>query len=71
MKKLMKKLLVMTVLCTTFALVGCGVNNDLTVDQIENSMSKAVKFEKMEKGDGKSLKRYYKLNINDYQDLLP
>lgn len=66
MKKLMKKLLVMTVLCTTFALVGCGVNNDLTVDQIENRMSQTVKFDKMEKGDGKSLKRYYKLNINDY-----
>ena len=40
------------------------------MDQIENSMKKEVKFEKMEKGDSKSLKRFYKLNANDYDGFI-
>ena len=33
-------------------------------------MKKEVKFEKMEKGDSKSLKRFYKLNANDYDGVI-
>lgn len=68
--KLKKKLLVATLLVTTLITAGCGVNNDKSVDQIENSMEKEVKFEKMEKGDSKSLKRFYKLNANDYDGFI-
>ena len=68
--KLKKKLLVATLLVTTLITAGCGVNNDKSVDQIENSMKKEVKFEKMEKGDSKSLKRFYKLNANDYDGFI-
>ena len=68
--KLKKKLLVATLLVTTLITAGCGVNNDKSVDQIENSMKKEVKFEKMEKGDIKSLKRFYKLNANDYDGFI-
>lgn len=70
MKKFMKKILVTTILTSTLALVGCGVNNEKTVDEIESNMSTSVKYDKMEKGDAKSLKRYYKLNVNDYDGVI-
>ena len=67
---LKKKLLVATLLITTVITVGCGVNNDKSVDQIETEMKQEVKFDKMEKGDSKSLKRFYKLNANDYDGVI-
>ena len=68
--KLKKKLLLATLLVTTVITAGCGVNNDKSVVQIEASMKQEVKFEKMEKGDSKSLKRFYKLNANDYDGVI-
>ena len=59
-----------TLLINTVITVGCGVNNDKTVEEIENSMIEKIKFEKMEKGDSKSLKRFYKLNANDYEGVI-
>lgn len=67
---LKKKLLVATFLITTVITVGCGVNNDQSVDQIETDMKQEVKFDKMKKGDSKSLKRFYKLNANDYDGVI-
>lgn len=67
---LKKVILSATLIFTTIIAVGCGVNNDKSVDQIEQSMIKEVKFEKMEKGDSKSLKRFYKLNANDYDGVI-
>ncbi|HBI93817.1 MAG TPA: hypothetical protein DDY58_16115 [Terrisporobacter glycolicus] len=67
---LKKKLLVATFLITTVITVGCGVNNDQSVDQIETEMKQEVKFDKMKKGDSKSLKRFYKLNANDYDGVI-
>lgn len=67
---LKKKLLVATLLITTVITVGCGANNDKSVDQIETEMKQEVKFDKMEKGDSKSLKRFYKLNANDYDGVI-
>ncbi|MCC3863957.1 MAG: DUF4358 domain-containing protein [Terrisporobacter othiniensis] len=67
---LKKKLLMATLLITTVITVGCGVNNDQSVDKIENEMKQKVKFDKMEKGDSKSLKRFYKLNANDYDGVI-
>ena len=67
---LKKKLLVTTLLITTVITVGCGTNNDKSVDQIETEMKQEVKFDKMEKGDSKSLKRFYKLNANDYDGVI-
>lgn len=68
--KLKKKLFMATLLINTVITVGCGVNNDKTIEEIENSMIEKVKFEKMEKGDSKSLKRFYKLNVNDYEGVI-
>lgn len=68
--KLKKKLLVAALLVPAIITAGCGVNNNKSVDQIETSMKKEVKFEKMEKGDTKSLKRFYKLNANDYDGVI-
>lgn len=67
---LKKKLLMATLLITTVITVGCGVNNDQSVDQIETEMKQEVKFDKMKKGDSKSLKRFYKLNANDYDGVI-
>lgn len=67
---LKKKLLMATFLITTVITVGCGVNNDQSVDQIETEMKQEVKFDKMKKGDSKSLKRFYKLNANDYDGVI-
>lgn len=68
--KLKTKALITTILLTSILTVGCGVNNDMTVEEIENSMASQVKFEKMEKGDSKSLKRFYRLNANDYEGVM-
>ncbi len=68
--KLKKKLLVATLLVTTVITAGCGVNNNKNIDQIEASMKQEVQFAKMEKGDNKSLKRFYKLNANDYDGVV-
>lgn len=70
MRYFSKKLLLTTLLMGAISLVGCGVNNNLTVDEIENKMSKSVTFEDMEKGNSKSLKRFYKLNANDYDGVV-
>lgn len=67
---LKKKLLMATLLITIVITVGCGVNNDKSVDQIETKMKQEVRFDKMEKGDSKSLKRFYKLNANDYEGVI-
>lgn len=67
---LKKKRLMATFLITTVITVGCGVNNDQNVDQIETEMKQEVKFDKMKKGDSKSLKRFYKLNANDYDGVI-
>jgi len=67
---LKKKLLMATFLITTVITVGCGVNNDQSVDKIETEMKQEVKFDKMKKGDSKSLKRFYKLNANDYDGVI-
>ena len=68
--RLKKNLLVSMLLVATIITTGCGVNNNKNITQIETSMEKEVKFEKMEKGDSKSLKRFYKLNANDYDGVL-
>ena len=67
---LKKKLLMATLLITTVITAGCGVNNDQSVGQIETEMKQEVKFDKMKKGDSKSLKRFYKLNANDYDGVI-
>lgn len=67
---LKKKFLMFALVITTVITVGCGVNNDKSVDQIETVMKQEVKFDKMEKGDSKSLKRFYKLNANDYDGVI-
>lgn len=68
--KLKKRVLITTTLLASILTVGCGINNDITVKEIEDSMTNEVKFEKMEKGDSKSLKRFYKLNANDYEGVV-
>lgn len=68
--KLKKKVSMTIVLLASILTVGCGVNKDITVKEIEDSMINEVKFEKMEKGDSKSLKRFYGLNANDYEGVI-
>lgn len=67
---LKKKLLMATLLVTTVITVGCGVNNNKSVNEIETSVKQEINLEKMEKGDTKSLKRFYKLNTNDYDGVI-
>lgn len=69
-KNINRRLLMVAMLLTSIFTVGCRVNNDMTVEEIESDMGKEVKFEKMEKGDSKSLKRFYKLNANDYNGVI-
>ena len=40
--KLKKKLFMATLLINTVITVGCGVNNDKTVEEIENSMIEKI-----------------------------
>lgn len=68
--KLNKKILIMIFMIITIITTGCGVNNNKSVEEIEASMIKEVKFTKMEKGDKKTFKRFYKLNANDYDGVV-
>lgn len=68
--KLKKKLLVGALLVTTVITAGCGVNNDKSIDEIEKGINKEITLDKVEKSDNKSLKRFYKLNANDYDGVM-
>lgn len=68
--KLKKNLLVSTLIVSAVVTVGCGVNNDKSLEEIETSITQEIKLDKMEKGNNKSLKRFYKLNANDYEDVI-
>lgn len=65
-----KKLLVAMILLTSIITIGCGVNDKKSIEELEKNISEEIEFEKMERGDSKSLKRFYKLNINDYEGVI-
>lgn len=69
-RNLKRKLLMTAMLLISILTAGCGINNNMTVEEIESNMVKEVKFEKMERGNSKSLKRFYKLNANDYDGVI-
>ena len=44
---------------------GCGINTNKNLEDIENDISSKISLDKMEKGNSKTLKRYYGLNSSD------
>ncbi len=68
--KLKKNLIVAILSITSIITTGCGVNNEKTIKEIEKTMINQVELKKMEKGDSKTLKRFYQLNANDYDGVL-
>lgn len=68
MKKIVVLLfiLILSVLC-----FGCASVEQAPLSQVETDLlATSQNLSAMEKGDGKALKRYYGLNINDYQETL-
>ncbi|PKM60763.1 MAG: hypothetical protein CVU99_06440 [Firmicutes bacterium HGW-Firmicutes-4] len=50
---------------------GCHSSEQAPLSQVEaDLMAASQNFSGMEKGDGKALKRYFGLNISDYQEVL-
>lgn len=68
MKKFCTLLFILILVLPCF---GCTSTEQAALSQVENDLLAASQnLNGMEKGDGKALKRYYGLNINDYQEVL-
>lgn len=65
-----KYLTVFVLLLTMISATGCNVNNQKKLSDVEMQMQQVVEFNNMEKGNSKDLKRYYKLNAKDYEEVL-
>lgn len=68
--KIKLQLLIFIFLFISLFTTGCGVNNEKTVSEIESNMKKEIKFENMVKGNNKDLKRFYHINMNDYDGVI-
>ncbi len=68
----MKKIVVLLfILILALPCFGCYSAEQPPLSQVETELLAASQnLSGMEKGDGKALKRYYGLNINDYQEAL-
>jgi hypothetical protein len=68
----MKKFTVLVfILILALSCFGCQSVEQATLSQVEADLLAASQnLSGMEKGNGKALKRYYGLNINDYQETL-
>lgn len=68
----MKKIVVLLfILILTLSCFGCASAEQAPLTQVETDLlATSQNLSGMEKGDGKALKRYYGLNLNDYQETL-
>lgn len=68
----MKKIAVLLfILILTLPCLGCQATDQAPLSQVEAELLTASQnLNGMEKGDDKALKRYFGLNINDYQEVL-
>lgn len=67
----MKKFtIILFILILTLPCFGCHQSIQPPLSQIEADFLAVVPDLNMEKGDGKSLKRFYGLNANDYEEIL-
>ncbi|MEG2246813.1 MAG: DUF4358 domain-containing protein [Peptostreptococcaceae bacterium] len=70
MKGIKKCILAISFILTMIVVSGCGINNDKKLDSIVNNISSKVDLNNMKKGDSKSLKRFFALNSNDFEDFV-
>ena len=70
MKGIKKCLLATSFALTMFIVSGCGVNNDKKLSDVASDINKKVDLSNMEKGDSKSLKRFFGINSNDVEDFI-
>lgn len=65
----LKKVAIISLLVVVMSvLVGCGYK-DISVIDLGDELVSITDSSKYEKGDGKTLKRYYGLNSNDYEEV--
>lgn len=71
MKNLFKKSLC-TILLLSIALIStsCSVDKNKNLDKVEKEMKKVVTFEHMKRGNSKDIRRFYNLNIHDYDEII-
>ncbi|MGL5641823.1 MAG: DUF4358 domain-containing protein [Paraclostridium sp.] len=70
MTRVKKYILAMSFVLTIILVSVCVVNNDKSLDSIVNDISSKVDLSNMKKGDSKSLKRFFALNSNDFEDFV-
>ncbi|MGL5755563.1 MAG: DUF4358 domain-containing protein [Paraclostridium sp.] len=70
MKGIKKCILAISFILTMIVVSGCGINNDKNLDSIVNDIGSKVDLNNMKKGDSKSLKRFFALNSNDFEDFV-
>lgn len=71
LEKFMKKFtIILFILILTLPIFGCQQAIQPPLSQVEADLLAAVPNMNMVKGDGKALKRFYGLNISDFEEVL-
>lgn len=66
----MKNLIFFIILLSLLSITGCSTTKDISLKDIEESMSNSISFDSMKPGDKKTLKRFFGLNADDFEEVL-
>ncbi|WP_042276418.1 DUF4358 domain-containing protein [[Clostridium] dakarense] len=70
MKKYIKKILAIMVINISIFTIGCSSEINISINEIESDLVKNINTDRMEKGDKKSLIRFYGINPDDLEDFV-
>ena len=71
MEKYIKKLSITVALFITMIMLSsCMKKVDVSIDELENELTNVINKDRMQKGDNKSLRRYFGINANEIEDYI-
>jgi len=62
--------LILLILILAISLLGCSRNDSSPLASVEADILASAKTQDMTKGDGKTLKRFYGLNVSDFEEVV-
>lgn len=68
MKK--KNIFLLLLLLITSMTTACGVDNNKSLSNVEEDMIKITDFHNMKKATNKDIRRFYNINIHDYDEVI-
>ena len=68
MKK--KNIFLLLLLLITSMTTACGVDNNKSLSSVEEDMIKITDFHNMKKATNKDIRRFYNINIHDYDEIV-